>query len=207
MACAIWIVQVNDEAQKRLTVAAGTESGKPAASAAQRAMSPMPSCAGFTQPGRDVLDLVALYVDALAGPGHRSRRAGRRCGCATASRRSGRPGFRTPPRTKASLIERRLWHAPPRCARGPAVRECGAVAFLYQLLPPRPSFAQLTRGRFSTAVPVAAALLESRGARTGEPSQCHALLPRRRSRDDHGVPARMAEEVRLVPGSSASIPT
>ena len=50
IACAIWIVQVNDDAQKRLTVAAGTESGKPAASAAQRAMSPIPSCAGFTQP-------------------------------------------------------------------------------------------------------------------------------------------------------------
>ena len=40
----------SDEAQKRLTVIAGTESGKPAASAAQRAMSPMPSCATFTHP-------------------------------------------------------------------------------------------------------------------------------------------------------------
>src|SRR5438874_1344213 len=39
IAWAIWIVHVTDEAQKRLTVAAGTESGNPAASAAQRAMS------------------------------------------------------------------------------------------------------------------------------------------------------------------------
>ena len=50
MACAIWIVHVSDDAQKRLTVAAGTESGKPAASAAQRAMSPIPSWATLTQP-------------------------------------------------------------------------------------------------------------------------------------------------------------
>src|ERR1700722_11329139 len=40
IACEIWIAHVNDDAQKRLTVAAGTESGNPAASAAQRAMSP-----------------------------------------------------------------------------------------------------------------------------------------------------------------------
>ena len=50
IACVIWIAHVRDDAQKRLTVVAGTESGKPAASAAQRATSPMPSCAGFTQP-------------------------------------------------------------------------------------------------------------------------------------------------------------
>ena len=50
IACAIWIAQVREDAQNRLTVAAGTESGNPAASAAQRAMSPIPSCAGFTQP-------------------------------------------------------------------------------------------------------------------------------------------------------------
>ncbi len=50
MACAIEIAPDSDEAQKRLTVIAGTESGKPAASAAQRAMSPIPSWAGFTQP-------------------------------------------------------------------------------------------------------------------------------------------------------------
>src|SRR3954466_11793998 len=39
IAGASWIVQVSDDAQKRLTVAAGTESGNPAASAAHRAMS------------------------------------------------------------------------------------------------------------------------------------------------------------------------
>src|SRR3954447_3694149 len=50
IACATWIAHVSDDAQKRFTVAAGTESGKPAASAAQRAMSPIPSWAGFTQP-------------------------------------------------------------------------------------------------------------------------------------------------------------
>ena len=43
IACAIWIAQVREDAQNRLTVAAGTESGKPAASAPQRAMSPIPS--------------------------------------------------------------------------------------------------------------------------------------------------------------------
>src|SRR5213080_3562960 len=39
IAWAIPIVAVSDDAQKRLTVYAGTSSGKPAASAAQRAMS------------------------------------------------------------------------------------------------------------------------------------------------------------------------
>src|SRR5437588_7852726 len=48
IAWAIWIAHVSDDAQKRLTVVAGTESGKPAANAAHRAMSPMPSWAGFT---------------------------------------------------------------------------------------------------------------------------------------------------------------
>jgi len=38
------------QATPQWTVTAGTESGKPAASAAQRAMSPIPSCAGLTQP-------------------------------------------------------------------------------------------------------------------------------------------------------------
>src|SRR2546421_12955195 len=42
IACAIEIAPVSEDAQKRLTVTAGTESGKPAARAAQRAMSPMP---------------------------------------------------------------------------------------------------------------------------------------------------------------------
>src|SRR5256714_15327933 len=41
IACAIEIAPERDEAQKRLTVIAGTESGKPAASAPQRATSPM----------------------------------------------------------------------------------------------------------------------------------------------------------------------
>src|SRR3954454_1754182 len=50
IACAIDTAPESDEAQKRFTVIAGTESGKPAASAAHRAMSPIPSCAGFTQP-------------------------------------------------------------------------------------------------------------------------------------------------------------
>ena len=50
IACAIEIAPDSDEAQKRFTVIAGTESGKPAANAAQRAMSPIPSCAGFTHP-------------------------------------------------------------------------------------------------------------------------------------------------------------
>ena len=43
IAWAIEIAADSEEAQKRLTVIAGTESGKPAANAAQRAMSPMPS--------------------------------------------------------------------------------------------------------------------------------------------------------------------
>src|SRR3954451_18232510 len=50
IACAIEIAPDSDEAQKRLTVIAGTESGKTAARAAQRATSPIPSWAGFTQP-------------------------------------------------------------------------------------------------------------------------------------------------------------
>src|SRR5438105_13378496 len=50
IACAVEIALVSDDAQKRLTVTAGTESGKPAASAAQRATAPIPSRAGFTQP-------------------------------------------------------------------------------------------------------------------------------------------------------------
>src|SRR3954453_9920956 len=43
IACAIEIAPDSEEAQNRLTVIAGTESGKPAASAAHRAMSPIPS--------------------------------------------------------------------------------------------------------------------------------------------------------------------
>src|SRR2546426_3332519 len=43
IACAMEIAPDSDEAQNRLTVIAGTESGKPAANAAHRAMSPIPS--------------------------------------------------------------------------------------------------------------------------------------------------------------------
>src|SRR5437660_2688995 len=43
IACEIEIAPDSDDAQKRLTVIAGTDSGKPAARAAQRAMSPVPS--------------------------------------------------------------------------------------------------------------------------------------------------------------------
>ena len=50
MACAMLMAPVKEEAQKRLMVTAGTESGNPAAKAPQRATSPMPSCAVFTQP-------------------------------------------------------------------------------------------------------------------------------------------------------------
>src|SRR5437899_1739659 len=42
MALATWMAPDSDEAQKRLTVIAGTESGNPAAKAAHRAMSPIP---------------------------------------------------------------------------------------------------------------------------------------------------------------------
>ena len=54
-----------------MTVIAGTESGKPAASAAQRAMSPIPSWAGLTQPGGDVLDALERDADPLARRDHR----------------------------------------------------------------------------------------------------------------------------------------
>src|SRR5260370_16240312 len=50
IACASWIVQVSDDAQKRLTVAAGTESGNPAANASQLPESPIPPSPTFTQP-------------------------------------------------------------------------------------------------------------------------------------------------------------
>jgi hypothetical protein len=50
MACAREIAALSEEAQKRFMVMAGTLSGNPAASAAHRATSPMPSWAVFTQP-------------------------------------------------------------------------------------------------------------------------------------------------------------
>src|ERR1700730_2486029 len=43
IACATWTVALTDEPQNRLIVAPATLSGKPAASAAQRPTSPMPS--------------------------------------------------------------------------------------------------------------------------------------------------------------------
>src|SRR4051794_12317300 len=103
MAWAIWIVQVKDDAQKRLTVAAGTESGKPAASAAQRAMSPIPSCAGFTQPAamssiRSRSTPTRSQAQTIACP---SRSSVRMCDSEPPYRPT---GVRTPPRTKASVI-------------------------------------------------------------------------------------------------------
>src|SRR2546423_13448827 len=50
IAYAIEIAPDSDEAQKRLTVIAGTESGEPAAKAAQRAISPIPPRARVTHP-------------------------------------------------------------------------------------------------------------------------------------------------------------
>ena len=50
IAWATEMVQVSEDAQNRFTVTAGTESGNPAPRAAQRAMSPIPSWAGFTHP-------------------------------------------------------------------------------------------------------------------------------------------------------------
>jgi hypothetical protein len=70
IAWAIWIVHVSDDAQDRLTVAAGTESGKPAASAAQRDVS-RPLVCDVHAPAGDVLDPIQGYADVLAGPGHR----------------------------------------------------------------------------------------------------------------------------------------
>src|ERR1700752_5461517 len=50
IACATLIVALTDEPQNRLMVAPATLSGKPAASAAHRPTSPIPSWAGVTQP-------------------------------------------------------------------------------------------------------------------------------------------------------------
>jgi hypothetical protein len=44
------MVALSDDAQNRLMVDPATLSGNPAASADHRAISPMPSCAGLTQP-------------------------------------------------------------------------------------------------------------------------------------------------------------
>src|SRR3954471_21410063 len=60
---------------------------------------------------------------------------------------------------------------------------------------------KLTMGRFSMAVPLDAALFESRGGRREDgtaASQRNAIFSRRRAGDDHRVVARMADEPRLV---------
>src|SRR3954452_21849760 len=49
IACAVEIAADREEAQKRFTVIAGTESGKPAASPHDQPTSPIPSCATLTQ--------------------------------------------------------------------------------------------------------------------------------------------------------------
>src|ERR1700759_4986434 len=50
IACATLMVALTDEPQNRLMVAPAALSGNPAGSAAHRAISPMPSWAGLTQP-------------------------------------------------------------------------------------------------------------------------------------------------------------
>jgi len=55
-----------------LTVIAGTESGKPAARAAQRAMSPMPVVRWIHAARNDGLDAIERDPDPLAGGDHRS---------------------------------------------------------------------------------------------------------------------------------------
>src|SRR5882762_7510323 len=70
IACAIWIAHVSDEAQNRLTVAAGTESGKPAARAPQRDV-PHALVRGVHTAGRDVLDPVELNPRLRARGDHR----------------------------------------------------------------------------------------------------------------------------------------
>src|SRR5438874_11810353 len=52
-----------------------------------------------------------------------------------------------------------------------------------------PLLLKLTRGRFSTAAPVAAALLEARGARTGRPRRNATLY----FHDSHGETAETGE--------------
>src|SRR5918992_3082304 len=95
IAWAMEIAPDNDEAQKRLTVMAGTESGKPDRSAAQRAMSPIPSWAGFTHPAT-MSSMRSSGPPLARTPRPSSGRAGRRCGYATASRRSARPASARP---------------------------------------------------------------------------------------------------------------
>ena len=55
---ALLTVALTDEPQNRLIVATATLSGKPAARAAHRATSPIPSWAGVHATGDDVLDVL-----------------------------------------------------------------------------------------------------------------------------------------------------
>src|SRR3954447_14223075 len=109
----------SDDAQKRFTVIAGTESGKPAASAAQRAMSPIPSCAGFTQPAvmsstRSSGTPTRSQAQTIVWP---SRSSARIWDSAPAQPP---PGVGTPPRTNASVMGRSSQPAQ-------AVQPCGGV--------------------------------------------------------------------------------
>src|SRR3954471_7214970 len=103
IAWAMLMHAVSDEAQKRLTVAAGTLSGKPAASAAQRARSPMPSCATLTHPA-------AMSSIRSSGTPTRSHAQTIVCPSRSSSRMDESPppylptGVRTPPRMKASVM-------------------------------------------------------------------------------------------------------
>src|SRR3954451_18695486 len=104
IACAIEIAPDSEEAQKRFTVIAGTESGKPAASAAQRPTSPIPSCATLTQPAvmssiRSTSTPTRSQAATIVWPRRSSRRM-------WASDPPYLPiGVRTPPRMNASGID------------------------------------------------------------------------------------------------------
>src|SRR6201993_1381139 len=103
IAWANWTVALNDEAQNRLIVAPATLSGKPAASAAHRATSPMPSCAGLTQPAItssiwSSSTPTRSHAPLIANP---SRSSSRICDSEPPYRVN---GVRTPPSTNASVI-------------------------------------------------------------------------------------------------------
>src|SRR6201993_2669123 len=96
-------VALSDDAQKRLIVAPATLSGKPAASAAHRATSPMPSCAGLTQPAItssiwSSSTPTRSHAPVIANP---SRSSSRICDSEPPYRVN---GVRTPPSTNASVI-------------------------------------------------------------------------------------------------------
>src|SRR5216683_3265753 len=103
IACAIDIAPESEDAQNRLIVTAGTESGKPAANAAQRATSPMPSWAGFTHPA-------TMSSMRSSGTPSRSHAASMVRPRRSSTRRWDneppyRPtGVRTPPSTNASFV-------------------------------------------------------------------------------------------------------